>query len=469
MEYLRILHTNDLHSHFESFPKIGRYFNRVQADPQADQVFTFDAGDFMDRSHPLTDATEGQFNIELMNRFHYSAVTIGNNEGISNPHETLEHLFDHAEFPVLLANLREEDGSFPHWAAPFKIFTTEAGTKIAVIGFTAAYPMTYGPNHWQVFKPELLLPKLLKQLQGKYDLLFLLTHIGYLQDRALAKKFPQIDLIIGGHSHTLLPGGELCNQTWLVQTGKWGRYIGDVALTVDDQHHLVAIKPRTIAVADLPEEQGDEELIANYQQDGEQKLDQHKVADLPDKFAGDKLAALQASLSAMADFAGTDLAMLNSGLFVTPFKAGIISKKDLQKALPHPMHVVRATLKGRDLWRLVREVEKNRHFLHKFHLQGMSFRGKIFGDVYYRGLKYDPATKQVFVNGHKIDPDKTYQIAVLDHHVLVPFFPTLAIMGKNEFLFPKFLREVVADYLAKKYPIKSKEDMHDRSSQEKTN
>lgn len=103
MEQLRILHTNDLHSHFEHFPKIGRYLKKAQVDQSVDDIYTFDAGDFMDRSHPLTDATEGQANIKLMNGFNYDAITIGNNEGISNPHWVLEHLFDHADFPTVLA------------------------------------------------------------------------------------------------------------------------------------------------------------------------------------------------------------------------------------------------------------------------------------------------------------------------------------------------------------------------------
>lgn len=79
----------------------------------------------MDRSQPLTDATYGQANIRLMNSFHYDAITIGNNEGISNSHEVVEKLFDHANFPVILANLREEDGSMPHWAVQYKILTTK--------------------------------------------------------------------------------------------------------------------------------------------------------------------------------------------------------------------------------------------------------------------------------------------------------------------------------------------------------
>ncbi len=146
MEKIRILHTNDLHSHFESFPKIERFLHQAQEDKTVDQVFTFDAGDFMDRSHPLSEATKGQANIELMNWFNYDAITIGNNEGISNSHAVLEKLFDHANFPVVLANLRQKDNSMPDWCIPYKIFTTKQKTRIAVIGLTAAYPMTYGPN-----------------------------------------------------------------------------------------------------------------------------------------------------------------------------------------------------------------------------------------------------------------------------------------------------------------------------------
>ena len=103
------------------------------------------------------------------------------------------------------------------------------------------------------------------------------------------------------------------------------------------------------------------------------------------------------------------------------------------------------------------EIEKNRHFLDHCPLQGMSFRGKIFGQMHYKGIKFDPMSRVVFVNGKEVDPYQEYQIAVLDHYVLVPFFPTLAIVGDNDFLFPQFLREVIGNYLAKKYPLQGSE------------
>lgn len=317
MEQLRILHTNDLHSHFEHFPKIGRYLKKAQADQSVDGIYTFDAGDFMDRSHPLTDATEGQANIKLMNGFNYDAITIGNNEGISNPHWVLEHLFDHADFPTVLANLREEDESMPKWAVGHMFLTTKKKTRIALIGLTAAYPMTYGPNHWHVKMLGDSMDHELAQIEGKYDVLILLTHVGLKMDRWLAKHYPQINLIVGGHSHDLIEHGEKVGHTWITQTGKWGNYVGDIHLELED-HHVIKVVPRTISTASMPEEPEDKAVIQGYYDEGKRLLSERKVANLPEKFADDKVAAVQVSLDAIADFAKTDLAILSSGLFLTP-------------------------------------------------------------------------------------------------------------------------------------------------------
>ena len=281
MEKLRILHTNDLHSHFEHFPKIGRYLHEAQKDQSVDQVFTFDAGDFMDRSHPLTDATYGQANIKLMNSFHYDAITIGNNEGISNSHEVVEHLFDHAKFPVILANLREEDESMPHWAVQNKIITTKKGTRIALIGLTAAYPLSYEPNHWHVKMLKETMDDVLPKIAGQYDVLILLTHVGLNMDEFLAKNYPQIDLIVGGHTHDLLKHGKRVNGVWITQTGKWGNYVGNTYVEIDDQHHVKKITPHVEPTSLMKEHNGDIETILGYCECGKEILSREQVANLP--------------------------------------------------------------------------------------------------------------------------------------------------------------------------------------------
>lgn len=386
----------------------------------------------MDRSHPLSDATEGQANIELMNKFHYTAGTIGNNEGISNPHSVLERLFDHVDYPIVLANLREEDESMPKWAKDYQILTSKKGTRIALIGLTAAYPMTYGPNHWHIKMLKNTMDKVLPEIEGKYDVLILITHVGLRMDRWLAKNYPQIDLIVGGHSHDLLKNGELVNGVWITQTGKWGNYVGDIHIELEN-HHVKKIVPKTVPTESMLEESQDDAIIQGYLNKGKEILESRHVAYLPEKFNEDKQAAIQISLEAIADFANTDIAILSSGLFLNAFKSGILTKYDLQQALPHPMHVVCSTLKGSDVWRLVMEIEKNRHYLDHFPLKGMSFRGKVFGQMHYKGIKVDVPHRLVYVNGKEIDPNKYYKIACLDHYVLVPFFPTLAIVGENEF------------------------------------
>lgn len=458
MEKLRIVHTNDLHSHFEQFPKIKRYLHKAQNDKSVDQTFTFDAGDFMDRSHPLSDATEGQANIKLMNEFNYDAITIGNNEGISNSHAVLEKLFDHANFPVVLANLREEDESMPKWCTTYKIFETKKKTRIAVVGLTAAYPMTYGPNHWHVKLISDTLDKLLPKIKGQYDMLIIVSHIGLRVDRYIAHHYPEVDLIVGGHSHDYLAKGEKVNNTWITQTGKWGQHIGDISVELNDEHQVLSIKPNTVTTDDLPSLDSDQKQIVDWHQKGEQMLKARKIAYLPSKFDHDKMAAIQVSLDAISEFAGADVAVLNSGLFLKPFHQGVLTEADLQAALPHPMHVVQTKLPGSDVWRMVMEMEKNRHFLSKFALKGMSFRGKIFGDLVYKGIQVDHASRTVYINGKEIDPEKEYTLALLDHYVLIPFFPTISIMGKNKFLFPDYLRTVIGNYLKKKYPINKEKE-----------
>ena len=113
LEVIHIYHTNDLHSHFEHWPRIHHFLHeRKKWHEQAGEDFLlFDLGDHADRSHPLTEATQGNANVELLNKAGYHAVTIGNNEGITFPYEDLDHLYDHRQFEVLLANLYYEDGN----------------------------------------------------------------------------------------------------------------------------------------------------------------------------------------------------------------------------------------------------------------------------------------------------------------------------------------------------------------------
>ncbi|MCI1987028.1 MAG: 5'-nucleotidase C-terminal domain-containing protein [Lactobacillus sp.] len=457
MAELVILHTNDLHSHMTHWPRIARWLReqREAALARGAAVLVLDDGDAMDRVHPLTEATDGQFNIEQQNAVGYDAVTIGNNEGVGNSHDVLTHLYDHAKFPVALANLFEADGRRPRWARPVVRKTLPDGTRVAILGFTAPFFLTYAPNGWQVKPVEAVLPDLLQAIGGSYDVLIVLSHLGITADRYLAAHFPEIDVIIGGHTHHLLAQGELDGRTLVTAAGKHGQYVGEIHLQLDATHQITERRAQTHAFETLPSAPGDAAQIAAWQAQGIALLQARPVARLPREFRIDyngASALRQLGLSAVAAGGGTQAALLNAGLFLHDLPAGIVTQADLHALLPHAMHLMRITLRGTDLWRLVMEIEKNRHFLRHFHLVGMSFRGDIFGDMGLLGLQVTPK-RQVLYAGQPLVPEQQYTITGLDHYLFIPFFPTIEIVGENQLLFPKLLRTVFAEYLAAHYPI----------------
>ena len=93
-EKIYLYHTNDIHSDLTYWPRIAQELNekRAMREENGDFVLAFDIGDATDRVHPLTEATNGQAITRLLNEGNYDAVTIGNNEGITNSKTELNHL-----------------------------------------------------------------------------------------------------------------------------------------------------------------------------------------------------------------------------------------------------------------------------------------------------------------------------------------------------------------------------------------
>ena len=101
-EVIHIYHTNDLHSHLEHWPSIHKLVaeRRRWHEESGDEVFVFDIGDHMDRWHPLSDATRGKANCQLLNMGGYDAATIGNNEGITLDFEDLDSMYFEKNFEI---------------------------------------------------------------------------------------------------------------------------------------------------------------------------------------------------------------------------------------------------------------------------------------------------------------------------------------------------------------------------------
>ena len=458
MEKIILLHTNDLHSHLENWPKVRRFLlNRKQEESPEKKVITIDLGDFVDRWHPLTEATNGQANVQLMNQIHYDAATIGNNEGVGNSKDELNHLYDRANFDIVLDNLFDKQTlQPPEWSQQSKIITTDQGTKVGLLAFTAPFPLTYSPNGWDIRQVMDILPDLVEELRPKVDVLVLMSHLGISVDRQIARELPMIDVILGSHTHHLFETGEKIGKVQLAAAGKYGYYVGEVQVFVNRNHRISDTTAHTFPTEKMLELPEDQKEIRDYLQTGHRLLADKKVANLPFTLSVDLQAEnpmINYTLKAVKEAANTEAAVLNSGLFLTDIPAGIINQDQLHTALPHPMHLIKVTLDGANLIRLILEMEKNRHFLINFPVMGMGFRGKILGHLVYDGIEYDRVNHQVRWLGEPVDPETEYTIATVDHFMFVPFFPTIEIAGRYEFLFPKFIRSVLGDYLHTHYPI----------------
>src|SRR5699024_4353351 len=93
------------------------------------------------------------------------------------------------------------------------------------------------------------------KLQDKTDMIVLLSHLGIYEDRTIAKEFPEIDVIIGGHTHHLLEQGEYVGQTLLAAAGKFCTHVGEVQLVWDHrQNKLSHCKAETTATESLPKD-----------------------------------------------------------------------------------------------------------------------------------------------------------------------------------------------------------------------
>lgn len=460
MEEIVLFHTNDLHSHFENWPKIRRLVKAKRSlyQKEGKTVVTIDLGDFSDRCHPLTEATDGRANVAIMNTLAYDLVTIGNNEGIGNSKKQLEHLYDQATFEVVLANLEDpKTQTLPDFCQAYKIVTTKEGTKLGFIGLTAPFPLTYNPNGWTIKQVEAVLPQLITEVAPQCDVLILLSHLGIDTDFMIAANYPEIQVILGSHTHHLFKDGEKINHVQLAAAGKYGQYIGEVHLFVDDDTKQVTSYAKTIETASLEEQATDAKEIAGYLTEGHRLLQAQQIAQIPETLSTDLRqphAFITVALKALKEAGQTEAAVLNNGLFLADLPEGIINADQLHEALPHPMHLIKVTLKGSDMSRLIREMEKSRQFLRKFPIRGMGFRGKIFGELCYDGIRFERNSQTVFWQGKPIQPEQKYTLTTVDHFQFVPFFPTIELVGEVEFLFPDVLRTVVANYLHAHYPIK---------------
>ncbi|MET3318668.1 UNVERIFIED_ORG: 2',3'-cyclic-nucleotide 2'-phosphodiesterase (5'-nucleotidase family) [Peribacillus simplex] len=457
-EIIHIYHTNDLHSHFENWPRIDKFLKerRQLHQETGEEAIILDIGDHVDRWHPYTEGTLGKGNIELLNEAGYQYVTIGNNEGITLPHEALDSLYENAKFQVLAANIYNQNNERPVWALPYWIHTTAKGTKIAMIGLTAYFQKFYSAMGWELTEPFAELKTQLHKIKGEADVIIILSHLGIHDDERMAEDFPEIDVILGAHTHHILHQGKLVNNTLLCGAGKYGFFIGQVEMSVNEEMKVCKKRAMLYDTNDLPELEDERSWIEEMYQAGGETLQQVAV-NLPESLENEwfKVSPLTEILGeALREWSEADCTFLNAGLLLDGLPKGPVTKGDIHRICPHPINPCIVEVNGNELKEILMQ-SRNEEWPH-IQIKGFGFRGKIMGVMHYDQIEFKEVTngivKEILINGEKLQPHKSYKLAIPDMFTFGHFFPSIQRSNRKDYLLPEFLRDILLWKLKKVYP-----------------
>ena len=218
---ITILHTNDMHSRIEpfssgSFKGIGGMAQRSsiinEIRKKEKNVLLFDAGDIF-QGTPYFNFYGGELEFKLMSQMKYDAATLGNHD-FDNGLDGLKKQLKHASFPFVCANYDFSRTILKNSFKPYKIFLKD-GIKIGVFGIGVELNGLVPKELYKETKyldPLIEANKISDKLKNKMgcDLIVCLSHLGLMynsnkvSDLVIAQKSKNIDLIIGGHTHSFL-------------------------------------------------------------------------------------------------------------------------------------------------------------------------------------------------------------------------------------------------------------------------
>nr|WP_247599298.1 5'-nucleotidase C-terminal domain-containing protein [Facklamia miroungae] len=450
------MHTNDLHGHLEKWDVLAESIQKRRSDIErrGDFCLVCDVGDAIDTVHPLIEASQGSVIVDLFNKANYDVVTIGNNEGLNLSKMQLNKIYSKAHFSVVCANLIDRTTNrLAAYAVENQIFDFPFG-QIAFLGLTAPY-YTYKYNGYMpldIFRTLSQQLRLLSTRSIKPVKIILLSHLGYQNDRIIAQHFPEINLILGGHTHHLIENGEKVYRSLLSACGRFGEYLGEVIFDIETGEVNASTQSYTTLQSNINHLSSD-----HYQKTGESLLKKHVFAKLPVSIYSSEIKGrhsfVQHAFKAIQLETGCQLAFMSTGLFLNDLPKGLLSMNQLHVALPHSIRAMTLELKGWQLEELLEEIEKQQIALENKPIFGNGFRGKFFGKMIFKGIVYDQSSKQWLINDKPINTNQIYHLASLDHYAYIPFFPSIMKYSRPNIIFPKFLRHILKDYFEGQFPL----------------
>jgi len=430
LKKLVVLHSNDMHGDFLSKDKndalvggvsmLSGYVSKVREEE--DSVLYCIAGDMLQGS--LIDSEfKGISTMEIMNYIAPDIACIGNHEvDYGLPH--LLFLEKYAKFPIISANIYLKNQN-TRLLNPHKLIEID-GLKVLFIGILTEAIL-------DSLKSDLFISAFIDikdaalevgKICDSYrttdvDLTILLTHIGFENDCALAKLLDEswgVDLIIGGHSHTILDQPELINKILVTQAGVGTAQIGRFDLVIDKDTNSIAEyawKLIPIQESTCPKDEVLESVINRYKNQIDEKYGRiltHFSRKLthPTRIQETELGNLFADIA--KNVLGLDLMMLGSGALRKPELGPVVTLADLYAIFPFSEAVHQLKLSGAQL-----------KTAFEFILQPERMNSTCEHYQVNQGTKiiYDHASRQVvefLIDGKPIDPKQLYRVGIQSFH-----------------------------------------------------
>jgi len=455
---LTIVHTNDTHSRVLSssseigFAKIASKIKEIRSANE--NVLVLDAGDAF-HGQTISSLVKGESVAEVMNIIKYDAMVPGNHD-FNYGQERLLELSQMTNFPIVAANIKKADGST--FLSPY-IIKELKGVKVGIFGL-ATPETTYKTNPNNVkgltFEdPTAAAERMVQELEGKADIIIALAHLGLDESseytsKLVAEKVDGIDLIIDGHSHTVLTEGLKVGDTLIVQTGEYDKNFGIVELACENGS-VTAAKASLItieAAEQLPEDAEVLQAIEGIK--AEQDVITSVVigrTEVELDGVREHVRAGETNLGnliteAILKATGADAVITNGGGIRASIDTGDITKGEVITVLPFGNYVVVKKIKGSDI------IAALEHGVSQYpapnggfpHVAGIRF---AFDPAAAAGSRITKAE----IGGKALDPNAEYLLATNDF---------MAVGGDNYTMFAPGpvitelpgLDEIVMEYIA---------------------
>lgn len=431
---LKILHWNDFHSRnlpYKASKKIdGESVNYIVGGSASllgylnkyrdDKSLVVHAGDDF-QGTPISSLTKGFSQIQLLNKFNIDALTIGNHE-FDYGALTLDSALKEANFKYLAGNLiyLPEKRFF----ADLTFIKEINGIKVGIIGVTGdeLRLLTVPKNVEDIYimDNDFMISYGIKELKNNNcDLIMLLTHCGVENDSIYASKYyGDVDIIVGGHSHTTLRKPKLINNVIIAQAGSSGKFLGNIALTIDTElDTIIQFKSELIETVfdSLVYDREMQAMVENMEADVNEQLNK-VIGTLENDWKrfgfNSNLGQWEADVFRVKT--NSDVAFVNSGGLRKDLMKGEITLRDIWEISPFGNTINTTEVSGKILFEML--------FNHFVEAQKENEKSGDPDFLVISGLNilYDKEKlknketdffKEIKVNGESIDENRTYKIA----------------------------------------------------------